>query len=138
MNKVENEKRRAEHLLKSKLLYEAYLDESNNIDEYNYLAEDLKLTIDYKLGSDANAADIEMLTVYQKDMLKEKFILDDKFLNNLIPPDEYAEKVNHLMSQFINKSANQLGEKKFKMLFDFSPMDDIKIIDPNILKNGVM
>lgn len=138
MNKVENEKRRAEHLLKSKLLYEAYLDESNNIDEYNYLAEDLKLTIDYKLGSDANADDIEMLTVYQKDMLKGKFILDDKFLNNLISPDEYAEKVNGLMSQFINKSANQLGEKKFKTLFDFSPMDDIKIIDPNILKNGVM
>lgn len=138
MNKVENEKRRAEHLLKSKSLYEAYLDESNNIDEYNYLAEDLKLTIDYKLGSDANADDIEMLTVYQKDMLKGKFILDDKFLNNLISPDEYAEKVNGLMSQFINKSANQLGEKKFKTLFDFSPMDDIKIIDPNILKNGVM
>ena len=138
MNKVENEKRRAEHLLKSKSLYEAYLDESNNIDEYNYLAEDLKLTIDYKLGSDANADDIEMLTVYQKEMLKEKFILDDKFLNNLISPDEYAEKVNGLMSQFINKSANQLGEKKFKTLFDFSPMDDIKIIDPNSLKNGVM
>ncbi|WP_010297787.1 hypothetical protein [Clostridium senegalense] len=138
MNKVENEKRRADHLSKSKSLYEAYWDESNNIDEYNYLAEDLKLTIDYKLGSDANADDIEMLTVYQKDMLKGKFILDDKFLNNLISPDEYAEKVNGLMSQFINKSANQLGEKKFKTLFDFSPMDDIKIIDPNILKNGVM
>ncbi|MBU5226519.1 hypothetical protein KQI36_07655 [Clostridium senegalense] len=138
MNKVENEKRRTEHLLKSKSLYEEYLDESNNIDEYHYLAEDLKLTIDYKLGSDANADDIEMLTVYQKEMLKEKFILDDKFLNNLISPDEYAEKVNHLMSQFINKSSNQLGEKKFKMLFDFSPMDDIKIIDPNILKNGVI
>ncbi|WP_459482015.1 hypothetical protein [Clostridium saccharoperbutylacetonicum] len=129
-----------EYLTKVKELYEQHMDENQLVklpqdEAIDFLAEELDLMIDFRLGNEKDNIDVEYLKTCQATMLNQKYKIDNEFINNTISAKEYAEIINNLMLEFIQKSANKIGKENFKKLFEFDPDNDIKIIDSNILEN---
>lgn len=133
----ENEdKSMMEYLAKVKGLYELDMDETKFAkfaDENDFLAQELDFMADFKLGADKSEKDVEFLKDCQTSMLAEKDKLDMNLINNNITVEDYTNKVNKLMSDFLRESSSQLGKETHMKLFNITADDDIQIVDPSMI-----
>lgn len=106
------------------------LSKSEKID---FLGQELELMADYKLGATKDSDKINSLRKLQANLLSEKEILDDTLSNNEIDINEYAEKINKLMFNFLKESESQLGKEAHIKLFEIEPDTIFNIIDVDIL-----
>jgi len=106
------------------------LSKSKKID---FLGQELELMADYKLGATKDSYKITALRKLQANLLSEKEILDDTLSNDGIDINEYAEKINKLMFNFLKESEIQLGKETHIKLFEIAPDTVFNIIDADIL-----
>jgi len=127
------------YVTKVRMLYEEQMDETNSTEmslnkQNDYLAQELDLLLDFRLGDKKNSEDVKHLHEYQSAMLAKKNDFYEELIKNNISPEEYANKLNNLISDFLKKSVTQLGKEKYSKLFNLEPDETVQIVDPEIIK----
>jgi len=99
----------------------------------DFLAKELDLIADYKLGADKNPEQISSLQHIQSDALKEKANLAMALNNRTINGEEYASKVNDLFGTMLNQFSKTIDRETYVKLLDIKPGVTFSIVDPKIM-----
>jgi len=99
----------------------------------DFLAQELELLFDYRLGAAKDSKKITTLQKLQGSILHEKEGFDWALIGRDISVAEYAQKVNGLMAKFMKESGAQLGREAHTEVFGMAPDTVFKIVDPKIL-----
>jgi hypothetical protein len=99
----------------------------------DFLAKELDLIADYKLGADKNPEQISSLQQIQSDALKEKANLALALNNRTISGEEYASKVNDLFGTMLNQFSKTIDRETYVKLLDIKPEFTFAIVDPKIM-----
>lgn len=99
----------------------------------DYLANELDLIADYKLGAAKDPKQIVSLQKIQADVLKEKQALALALNNRKISGEEYANKINDLFGTLLNQCSKTLGAKNYTALLGVDPGATFGIVDPKIM-----
>lgn len=99
----------------------------------DFLARELDIMADYKLGKAKDPKQIKSLQSIQADALKEKDELVLALNNRKINGEEYAGKVNDLLVTLLNKCSKNVSEDHYGKLFDVKPGAEFGIVDPKIM-----
>lgn len=98
-----------------------------------FLAQELELMADYRLGAAKDLKKITALQKFQGSILHEKEGLDEALIGKDISAGEYAQKVNGLMAKFMKESGAQLGREAHTKMFGMAPDAVFQIVDAKIL-----
>jgi hypothetical protein len=101
----------------------------------DFLAQELELMADYRLGTKKDSNKITALQKLQSDLLREKEDLNGALIGKDISASQYAERVNVLMMKFMEESGTQLGGEAHTKLFGMAPDTVFQIVDAKILAN---
>jgi len=99
----------------------------------DFLAKELDLIADYKLGTAKDPKQIASLQKTQSDILKEKQNLALALNNGKITGEEYAKKVNDLFVTLLDKCSKTLSEEHYSKLLNIKPGVVFGIVDPKIM-----
>ncbi|MHC1743643.1 MAG: hypothetical protein AB9873_11510 [Syntrophobacteraceae bacterium] len=99
----------------------------------DFLARELELMADYRLGGALTAKKVKGLQKVQKGVLQEKEALDGALIGQDISSADYARKVNDLMARLMTESGAQLGAEAHSKMFGMPPEAVFQIVDPKIL-----
>lgn len=99
----------------------------------DFLAKELDLIADYKLGAAKDPKQIVSLQQIQADVLKEKQDLALALNNRTISGEEYADKVNDLFGTMLNQYAKILSKENYTKLLEVKPGATFGIVDPKIM-----
>lgn len=99
----------------------------------DFLAQELELLFDYRLGAAKDSKKITTLQKLQSSILHEKEGFDEALIGRDISVEEYAQKVNGLMAKFMKESGAQLGREAHTKVFGMTPDTVFKIVDPKII-----
>lgn len=112
-----------------------YLARSSKRQE-SFPGEELKITLNYRLGSALNSRITKVLVSRQNDLLREKKSFDKAFLNKYLSPDQYAAEINDLVKSTLISAKESLGNINYQRLFGLDPQDSYYAIDPEIMANA--
>lgn len=98
------------------------------------LGNELRITINYRLGSAAETATANKLVSYQEQLLQEKRTLDTALLKKSLSPVRYAKEVNELAATVFKGILAVLGDRNYTELFGLSPQEPREIVDPDIME----
>lgn len=101
--------------------------------EIDFLAQELELLVDYRLGTEKAVNKVAALRDLQADVLREKQGYDQALISKKLTTEQYAQKVNGLMAKLMEKSAALLGKDAHTKLFGIAPGVSFGIVDPKIL-----
>jgi hypothetical protein len=99
----------------------------------DFLARELELMADYRVGAAMDSKKITALQKLQGSILHEKEGLDEALIGKDISAGEYAQKVNGLMAKFMKESGAQLGTETHTKMFGMPPDAVFQIVDAKIL-----
>jgi len=97
------------------------------------LARELELMADFRLGAERDSKKIRSLQRLQADLLKEKDDLDQGLIGKDLTAEDYARKVNRLVSDLLKRGAAELGKESYTRLFGVAPDVVFQLVDPRIL-----
>ncbi len=96
------------------------------------LAKELDLMADFKLDK-KEARKIKPLKKLQAAVHKEKDELDHALVGKDLSAVTYARRVNGLLGELLQESADRLSEESYTKLFDLKPGKKFRLVDPDIL-----
>jgi len=99
---------------------------------FRLLQNELKLTVSYRLGSDATLQVSRNLQTFQLELLKEKNYYDRALMARRLKPADYATKVNNIINSALKDVHKSLGESRYQKMFGIKP--DVQLIDPAIMQ----
>lgn len=98
-----------------------------------FLHNELRLTMDYRLGNENNVNNANKLINYQSELLQEKKPLDDALLKKSLSTLQYARRINDLVNGTFKEISKVLGDQNYAKLFGLAPHLQLEIIDPEIM-----
>lgn len=96
---------------------------------------ELRITIDYRLGSAIGDNVRELLLQHQAELLRAKKSIDQALLLQRLSPEKYATKINDLSRNILKNINVTIGVINFEQLFGLPPDADFAVIDPEIVFN---
>lgn len=99
----------------------------------DFLARELDIMADYKLGKAKDPKQIKSLQNFQADAVKEKNELVLALNKRKIDGEEYANKVNDLLVTLLNNCSKTVSEDHYVRLFGMKRGAAFGIVDPKIM-----
>lgn len=99
----------------------------------NFLEEELKLMMDFRLGRDLRPAKGRRVLTAQAAMTRRKGKLDSSLIARSLAPEQYARELNQLVMECLERCLRVLGSELYERLFDLRPTASLNLLDPEIL-----
>lgn len=111
--------------------------DEENANRTNLLAQELDLTLDYRLGEDG-------ITEHERELLKAEQVILIAKMDNLrgsfarkeIPASAYMVAANSMFFAALSTTAKLLGQSAYERLFGMSIDQKPNLIDPDIMRSA--